>query len=76
MGPVHQPLYVIRFNDASEINKEIIVKDAKVFSSPDLTKYTYTQIIRETKGCDASNIYDEEVSERVCTFYRSFAKVL
>ncbi|CAG8587251.1 8732_t:CDS:10 [Diversispora eburnea] len=63
IGPVHQPLYVIRFNDSSEINKEIMVKDAKVFSSPDLIKYTLTPMIREVKGCDASNIYDEEVSD-------------
>ncbi|RHZ82678.1 hypothetical protein Glove_106g14 [Diversispora epigaea] len=68
IGPVHQPLYVIRFNDSSEINKEIMVKDAKVFSSPDLVKYTLTPTIREVKGCDASNIYDEEVSDRELEF--------
>ncbi|CAG8464404.1 6352_t:CDS:2 [Acaulospora morrowiae] len=62
MGPIHHPLYVIRFNEKSEYSEKMVVKDAKVFTSPELIKYAFTPIIREMKGCDASNVYDEEVS--------------
>lgn len=55
-------MYVVRFND---INKEKVVRDAKVFGVDELSKFVFTQEISEHKGCDASNAFDEEVNEEV-----------
>ncbi|CAG8482181.1 uncharacterized protein OCT59_019354 [Rhizophagus irregularis] len=65
IGPVAHPMYVVRFND---INKEKVVRDAKVFGVDELSKFVFTQEISEHKGCDASNAFDEEVNEEEIEF--------
>ena len=58
-------MYVVRFNDSSEINKDKVIRDAKVFSVDELSKFIFTRDISVHKGCDASNAFDEEVNEEV-----------
>src|SRR5688500_3897882 len=65
IGPVSHPMYVVRFNDPSEINKVKVITNAKVFSVDELSHFVFTRDISEHKGCDASNLYDEEVNEEV-----------
>ncbi|CAG8801815.1 493_t:CDS:2, partial [Racocetra fulgida] len=60
IGPVSQPLYVVRFNNESEFNKEKTVKGANVYAADEYIHYAFPDQIRQFKGCDASNINDEE----------------
>ncbi|CAG8815132.1 11860_t:CDS:2 [Gigaspora margarita] len=63
IGPVSQPLYVVRFNNENEFNKEKTVKGANVYAADGYIHYAFPDQIRQFKGCDASNIHDEEVDE-------------
>ncbi|CAJ0769794.1 2492_t:CDS:1, partial [Entrophospora sp. SA101] len=58
-----KPKYVVKFNNESEINKEKIKINTDIFCVKDFAKYVFTQPLRQLKGCDASNLYDEEVNE-------------
>ncbi|KAH8550271.1 Gar1/Naf1 RNA binding region-domain-containing protein, partial [Umbelopsis sp. PMI_123] len=64
-GPVAKPLYSVRFNDASEIDKERTKQGAKVYIVPDFSTFLLTRALKMQKGSDASNIFDEEVAEHV-----------
>ncbi|CAG8629981.1 9052_t:CDS:2 [Dentiscutata erythropus] len=63
IGPVSQPLYVVRFNNENEFNKEKTVEGASVYAADGYIHYVFPDQIRQFKGCDASNINDEEVDE-------------
>nr|CAG8577422.1 11472_t:CDS:10 [Entrophospora candida] len=67
IGPVAKPKYVVKFNNESEINKEKIKINTDIFCVKDFAKYVFTQPLRQLKGCDASNLYDEEVNESTYT---------
>ena len=62
-GPVHQPLYSVRFNSADEIDKERTIKSAIIYRSPQFSKIVFTAMLKAMKGSDASNLYDEEIPE-------------
>ncbi|KAL6608503.1 NAF1-domain-containing protein [Neocallimastix sp. 'constans'] len=63
LGPVSLPIYSIRFNSASEIDKEKYKIGTNIYFNPELAKLSYTQQIKLIKGSDASNQYDEEPGE-------------
>ncbi|OQR98651.1 H/ACA ribonucleoprotein complex non-core subunit NAF1 [Achlya hypogyna] len=58
-GPVKMPLYLIRFESADDIPATAVVS-APVFYAAQHAKYVETSKLN-TKGSDASNLYDEEV---------------
>ncbi|CAH1766631.1 13339_t:CDS:10 [Entrophospora sp. SA101] len=64
---IAKPKYVVKFNNESEINKEKIKINTDIFCVKDFAKYVFTQPLRQLKGCDASNLYDEEVNESTST---------
>lgn len=66
-GPVARPLYSVRFNDASEIDTERTKQGSKVYNVPELSTFLLTRVLKMQKGSDASNLYDEEVDEKVST---------
>ena len=68
MGPVSLPIYSVRFNSPTEIDKEKYKIGTDVYFNPDLAKLSYTQQIKLIKGSDASNQYDEEPGEDVIIF--------
>ncbi|KAJ1641982.1 hypothetical protein LPJ64_006123 [Coemansia asiatica] len=59
-GPVSRPMYTVRFNTASEA-LEMAAVGMKVYFSQDWAKMLATERLR-SRGTDASNMYDEEVS--------------
>ncbi|CAG8444784.1 18022_t:CDS:2 [Cetraspora pellucida] len=63
IGPVSQPLYVVRFNNENEFNREKTVEGANVYAADGYIHYAFPDQIRQFKGCDASNINDEEVDD-------------
>lgn len=68
-GPVMKPMYIVRFLSASDVEANArITVGAKVFYAPDRSTFLFTSALRLTKGCDASNVYDEEVDEREIEF--------
>ncbi|KAI8578302.1 hypothetical protein K450DRAFT_301300 [Umbelopsis ramanniana AG] len=67
-GPVARPLYSVRFNDASEIDKERTKQGAKVYIVPDFSTFLLTRALKMQKGSDASNIFDEEVADHEMEF--------
>lgn len=69
-GPVARPYYSVRFNDATEINKEFAKVGTSVYYVPSYqkTQIVETESLRKIKGTDASNVYDEEVAEEEMEF--------
>ncbi|KAI9351016.1 Gar1/Naf1 RNA binding region-domain-containing protein [Pilaira anomala] len=69
-GPVSRPYYSVRFNDATEINKEFAKVGTSVYYVPSYqkTQIVETETLRRIKGTDASNVYDEEVAEEEMEF--------
>ncbi|KAI7883583.1 NAF1-domain-containing protein [Lichtheimia hyalospora FSU 10163] len=64
-GPVSKPFYSILYNSSDEIDKERAVIGAPVYYVPSYgrTQVVPTDELKRQKGTDASNIFDEEVSE-------------
>lgn len=63
LGPVDQPLYLIFFYPKSEGEHEAIEKGQNLYCPLKGIKLVVISALREHKGCDASNIYDEEISK-------------
>ena len=63
LGRVQQPLYSVRFTDATAITESGISKQTTVYYVPQHSSYAFTQALKAVKGSDASNIHDEEVGD-------------
>lgn len=74
-GPVAAPLHSIRFNSPKEIDKEKISIGKKVYFVPDYSVWTITEQLARLKGCDASNIYDEEIDPEVFLIHFFISKL-
>ncbi|EST04988.2 H/ACA ribonucleoprotein complex, subunit Gar1/Naf1 [Kalmanozyma brasiliensis GHG001] len=62
-GSIHNPMYSIRFASAAAIDRELVKPGETVFYLPSQSTYVLTQLLRQMKGSDASNMWDEEVAE-------------
>ncbi|KAG8847527.1 hypothetical protein FRB96_001574 [Tulasnella sp. 330] len=62
-GPTTLPLYSVRFPSAQAIDRDIVTVSRKVFHVPAKSHYVFTRALKQLKGSDASNIFDEEVGE-------------
>ncbi|CAG8480088.1 4757_t:CDS:2 [Paraglomus brasilianum] len=67
-GPVSQPMYVVLFDIASEIDLERVKTGTKIYSVRQYANYVFTRPLREQKGSDASNFFDEEPNESEMEF--------
>ncbi|CAG8472990.1 5667_t:CDS:2 [Paraglomus occultum] len=67
-GPVSQPMYAVLFDNASEIDPERVKIGTKIYSVRQYANYVFTKPLREQKGSDASNLYDEEPNESEIEF--------
>jgi H/ACA ribonucleoprotein complex non-core subunit NAF1 len=66
---VMKPMYIVRFPSASDLEaNDRIAVGAKVFYAPDRSTFLFTNALRQMKGSDASNVYDEEVDDREMEF--------
>ncbi|MCJ1483101.1 hypothetical protein MMC06_003267 [Schaereria dolodes] len=63
LGRVQQPLYSVRFPNASAISEACISIGTKVFYIKEHSTYVFTQPLKAFKGSDASNLHDEEVGD-------------
>ena len=59
-GTITSPLHSILI-DESKFDKGSVKKGDKIYYAPSFAKIVDTQQLREIKGSDASNVYDEEV---------------
>ena len=64
MGRVTDPVYSVRFNTASEIDRALFAVGTPVFSVLSEAVPVFMDRARQ-KGTDASNLYDEELPEEV-----------
>ncbi|KAG9024712.1 hypothetical protein FRB95_011151 [Tulasnella sp. JGI-2019a] len=62
-GPTTLPLYSVRFPSAQAIDRDSTTVSRKVFHVPAKSHYVFTRALRQFKGSDASNIFDEEIGE-------------
>ncbi|KAI7853501.1 Gar1/Naf1 RNA binding region-domain-containing protein [Circinella umbellata] len=64
-GPVSRPYYSVRFNKVEDIDLEKAIVGTKVFYVPmyERTKLVPVEELRKKKYTDASNAFDEEISE-------------
>lgn len=67
-GPTTCPMYQIRFNRIQPPNLEQVRILREVFHVPERSKYVFLSQIRQFKGSDASNVYDEEPGEEEVEF--------
>ena len=63
LGRVQQPLYSVRFRNAAAVAEIGITKSSRIYYVDDFSTFVFTQSLKAFKGSDASNIYDEEVSD-------------
>ena len=63
LGRVQEPLYSVRFTDASSMATAGIRTGTTVFYVPQHSKFVFTTALQSIKGSDASNIHDEEVGD-------------
>jgi H/ACA ribonucleoprotein complex non-core subunit NAF1 len=63
LGRVHEPLYCARFRSAAAMEEAGIHKGVVVFYVPQHSTFVFTNALRNIKGSDASNIYDEEAAD-------------
>ena len=62
LGRVEQPLYGVRFTDASSISHAGLSLGKTVYYVPEHSTFVFTKALKAVKGSDASNIHDEEVA--------------
>ncbi|TNY18886.1 Gar1/Naf1 RNA binding region-domain-containing protein [Rhodotorula diobovata] len=67
-GSVQQPFYSIRFPASSPPDPSVFTPSRAVFYSPNLASFVFTRDLRNLKGSDASNIWDEEVGANEVEF--------
>ncbi|KAK7081007.1 H/ACA ribonucleoprotein complex non-core subunit naf1 [Halocaridina rubra] len=63
-GPVHEPLYVVRFNSSDHVKEHGVVEGDQVFYAPN-TEYTSLidiNMLMKIKGSDASGLTGNELS--------------
>jgi H/ACA ribonucleoprotein complex non-core subunit NAF1 len=68
LGRVQQPLYSVRFTNATEIAEAGLEVGTKVFYAEKYSTYVFTQSLKAFKGSDASNMHDEEVGDEEVEF--------
>ncbi|KAI7899025.1 Gar1/Naf1 RNA binding region-domain-containing protein [Cokeromyces recurvatus] len=64
-GPIVRPFYSVRFNHPQDIDRNLAKLNAPIYYVPSYqkTKIVETEKLKQLKGTDASNLYDEEVDE-------------
>jgi len=62
LGSVRSPLYTVGFTTEEEIKELELEVGTEVFYSVPHAQYVFTQVLKEVKGSDASNLHDEEVA--------------
>ncbi|GAA5911775.1 hypothetical protein JCM6882_003348 [Rhodosporidiobolus microsporus] len=68
-GSVQQPFYSLRFPPSSlPLDPSIFSLQKPVFYCPTLAQFVFTRDLRNVKGSDASNIWDEEVGQNEVEF--------
>lgn len=68
LGRVQEPLYTVAFNSAEEISEAGLSKGTTVYYVDDHSTYVFTEPLRNLKGTDASNQFDEEVADNEIEF--------
>ncbi|GME40190.1 snornp assembly factor naf1 [Neofusicoccum parvum] len=68
LGRVQEPLYTVAFNSTEEISEAGLSKGTTVYYVNDHSTYVFTEPLRNLKGTDASNQFDEEVGENEIEF--------
>lgn len=64
-----KPMYIVRFASASDVEaNDRIAVGATVFYAPDRSTFLFTSALRQMRGSDASNVYDEEVDHKEMEF--------
>jgi H/ACA ribonucleoprotein complex non-core subunit NAF1 len=62
-GPIRRPLYSVRLSALEHANQEWVLSKKKIYFVPDHSQFVQIQQLKQLKGCDASNQYDEELPE-------------
>ncbi|MCJ1333606.1 hypothetical protein MMC10_010306 [Thelotrema lepadinum] len=68
LGRVQQPLYSVRFTNASSMASAGICTGTTIFYVPQHSTFVFTKALQSVKGSDASNIHDEEVGAEELEF--------
>lgn len=63
IGNVLQPMYTVIFNSAEEIQQLQLAVGTKLFYTADHATFVFTEPLKNVKGSDASNLYDEEAGD-------------
>ncbi|KAJ6789369.1 hypothetical protein PWT90_00922 [Aphanocladium album] len=68
IGKVTRPMYTVRFNSADEIAQLGLTVGTTLYYTPAHATFVFTEPLRNVKGSDASNLYDEEAGDEEMEF--------
>ncbi|KAK4460888.1 Gar1/Naf1 RNA binding region-domain-containing protein [Cladorrhinum samala] len=63
IGNIQNPLYTVAFESEAAIAELELTVGKPIYYSVPHANYVFTQPLRQARGTDASNLYDEEVKE-------------
>jgi hypothetical protein len=69
---VKAPRYVVRL--AEQLSELPLTLGAILYYAADRASFVFTHTLRSIKGSDASNVYDEEIHDDVCTHRSTMLK--
>ena len=68
LGPITQPFYSILYYPRAEGEPEKLVRGDRLYCPLKALRLVMTSSLKEKKGCDASNLFDEEIAEKDMEF--------
>lgn len=68
IGKVTSPMYTVRFNSADEIAELGLAVGTTLYYTPTHATFVFTEPLKNLKGSDASNLYDEEAADEEMEF--------
>lgn len=63
IGKVLQPMYTVIFSSEEEVKELGLEVGSKVYYTPEHATFIFTEPLKNLKGSDASNLYDEEAGD-------------
>ena len=68
IGNVRHPIYLLRFSQDDEALMASLEPGTRIFYPANYATFVFTSALRNLKGSDASNFYDEEVGDEEMEF--------
>lgn len=68
IGKVTRPMYTVRFSSAEDVARLGLAVGTTLYYTPAHATFVFTEPLKNLKGSDASNLYDEEAGDEEMEF--------